>query len=170
MAAVRVTLAVAAVVLLPLRAPAQRPNDTAAINRLIDQYGATEDAMDMIAQAKLMSGDRVWVSNGVGRRTDQAQNMRIQQVQYDALKKQAPGIQYFNEDRDRLIRFYGNGSVAVASFYRYSTFVLPPNLAPEVVKTLGTPLPPGAITLVLEKRDGEWKIVHTHVSNLSSTN
>ena len=68
------------------------------------------------------------------------------------------------EDRDRLIKLYGNGSVAVASFFRYTTTILPPPTSPEVAKEFGPQA--AAITLVLEKRDGDWKIVHTHVSDL----
>ncbi len=166
----RLTFVFAAAFLLPAALVAQRQNDTAAINRLIDQYGAFEDANDMAGQARLMTPDRVWIAAGAGRRTDQATNMRIQQAAYDAAKKQAPGIQAFTEDRDRLIRFYANGAVAVASFYRYTTIILPPNLPADVAKALGAPLPPAVVTLVLEKRDGEWKIVHTHVSNLAPVN
>ncbi len=151
--------------LTPSLAPAQRQGDVDAINRVVDRYGALEDAMDMNAQAQLMSADRVWVAQGAGRRTDQAMNMRIQQAAFDQLKKRLPGVQTFTEDRDRLIRFYGNGSVAVASFFRYTTTVLPPSTPPEVAKEFG-PTPAVAITLVLEKRDGDWKIVHTHVSEL----
>jgi ketosteroid isomerase-like protein len=153
----------------PTLATAQRQADVDAINRVIDQYGDLEDKMDMNAQAKLMILDRVWVAQGGGRRTDQAMNMRIQQANFDALKKQVPGVETFTEDRDRLIRFHGNGQVAVASFYRYTTLVLPPNTPPEVAKA-AAPLPPSAGTLVLEKRDGGWKIVHTHFSNLGADN
>lgn len=161
-------LVLAGILLMPTPVPAQRQADVDAINRLIDQYGATEDAMDMTAQAKLMATDRVWIAPGGGRRTDQATNMRIQQAAYEALKKQVPGIQTFTEDRDRLIKFYANGAVAIASFYRYTTTVLPPNAAPEV--RAAAAVPPGAVTLALEKRNGEWKIVHTHVSNLVPAN
>jgi ketosteroid isomerase-like protein len=159
----------AASLLFPPLAPAQRQADIDAVNRLIDQYGELEDKMDMNAQAKLMTSDRVWVSQGGGRRTDQATNMRIQQANFDALKKQVPGVATFTEDRDRLIRFHGNGQVATASFYRYTTFVLPPNTPAEVAKDVTAP-PPAAGTLVLEKRDGGWKIVHSHFSNLAEAN
>ena len=159
-------LAVGLALMLPAIGFAQRQNDTVAINRLIDQYGALDDAMDMAGQAKLMSADRVWIGSGGGRRTDQATNMRIQQVAFDALKKLAPGIQTFTEDRDRVIRFHANGAVAIASFYRYLTVVLPPNLPADVAKALSAP-PPEVGTLVLEKRDGEWKIVHTQFSVLT---
>jgi len=165
----RLALVLTATLLMPAVAAAQRQTDVDAINRLIDQFGVLEDAMDMPAQARLMAPDRVWIAPGVGRRTDQATNMRIQQAAYDALKKQAPGIQTFTEDRDRLIKFYANGSVAIASFYRYTTVVLPPNAPADLVKAAAA-VPPVAISLVLEKRDGEWKIVHTHVSNLASAN
>ena len=151
----------------PSVATTQSKSDTDAVNRLIDQYGEMEDKMDMNGQAKLMTADRVWVSNGGGRRTDQAANMRIQQAGFDALKKQVPGVETFTEDRDRLIKFYGNGQVAVASFYRYTTMVLPPNTPAEVAKA-NAPLPPAVATLVMEKRDGGWKIVHTHFSDLAA--
>ena len=150
--------------LMPCAAAAQRQGDVDAINRLIDRYGTLEDAMDMNAQAQLMSADRVWIVQAGGRRTDQATNMRIQQAAFDQLKKRFPGVQTFTEDRDRLIKLYGNGSVAVASFFRYTTTLLPPATPPEVAKEFGPRA--AAISLVLEKRDGDWKIVHTHVSDL----
>ena len=159
-------LAIALGILMPTRASAQRQGDLDAINRLIDRYGALEDAMDMNAQAQLMSTDRVWIGQGAGRRTDQATNMRIQQAAFDQLKKRLPGVQTLTEDRDRLVKFHSNGSVAVASFFRYTTIILPPTTPPEVAKDFG-PQPAVAITLVLEKRDGDWKIVHTHVSDLA---
>ena len=45
--------------LMPVPASAQRQGDVDAINRLVDRYGALEDAMDMNGQAQLMSADRV---------------------------------------------------------------------------------------------------------------
>jgi ketosteroid isomerase-like protein len=162
------SLLLAGSIVFPTLATAQRQSDIDAINRLIDQYGELEDKMDMNGQAKLMTSDRVWVAQGAGRRTDQAANMRIQQAGFDALKKQVPGVETFTEDRDRLIRFHGNGQVAVATFYRYTTMVLPPNTPAEVAKA-NAPLPPSAATLVVEKRDGGWKIVHTHFSDLAAS-
>jgi ketosteroid isomerase-like protein len=166
---IRFAVLLSASFILPTLASAQRQGDVDAVNKVLDQYGELEDKMDMNGQAKLMTSDRVWVSQGGGRRTDQSTNMRIQQANFDALKKQAPGVETFTEDRDRLIKFYGNGQVAVASFYRYTTLVLPPNVPAEVAKELAAP-PPAAATLVLEKRDGGWKIVHTHFSNLAPAN
>ena len=166
-ARMRLALLLASSLAFPTVVTAQRQSDTEAINRLIDQYGELEDKMDMNGQAKLMIPDRVWIAQGGGRRTDQVTNMRIQQANFDALKKQVPGVETFTEDRDRLIKFHGNGQVAIASFYRYTTFVLPPNTPAEVLERVTAP-PPAVATLVLEKRDGSWKIVHTHFSNLAS--
>jgi SnoaL-like protein len=162
-------LVLAGSLIMPTVTVGQRQTDVDTINALIDQYGALEDAMDMTAQSKLMVADRVWIAQGAGRRTDQAMNMRIQQAGYDVLKKQVPGVQSFTEDRDRLVKFYANGSVAIASFYRYTSLILPPNTPPDVAKTIAPP-PAGVVTLVLEKRAGQWKIVHTHVSNLGPGN
>ena len=154
--------------LCPTGARAQRQADIDAVNRLIDRYGALEDSMNMPAQAQLMSPDRVWIAQGAGRRTDQAANMRIQQAAFDALKRTVPGIATFTEDRDRLIKVHANGAVAVASFFRYTTNILPATVAPDIAKAFAAPVPPAAITLVLEKRDGDWKIVHTHTSALGA--
>ena len=154
-----VPFALAVALLIPTTAHGQSQSDIDAINRLIDQYGELEDAMDMTAQGALMADDRVWIAQGAGRRTDQAMNMRIQQAGFDAFREAVPGVRAFTEDRDRLIKLHGNNTVAVASFYRYRTFVVPGGDA--------IPSPPvNALTLVLEKRGSEWKIVHSHASAL----
>ena len=148
---------------------AQNRADIEAIHKVIDKYGKTEDAGDMVAQAKLMTADRVWIGpSGSGRITDQAMNMASQQSQLDAANAFVPGVEWFTDARDRLINFYGNGKVAVASFYWYRTFVLPADTPLEKAKLLSTP-PPSVITLVLEKK-GDWKIVHTHSSSLNPQN
>src|SRR5262249_28654505 len=116
-------------------AAAQRQADLDAINRLLETYRATEDAGDMVAQGKLMAPDRVWVSQfAAGRRVDNVENMRIQQAEADRRKKAIPGLQQFSEDREKLIKFYGNGTVAVASVYRYSTRIFPPGTSAELMK------------------------------------
>jgi hypothetical protein len=142
---------------------AQREADLTAINRLIDQYSQAEDSGDMTAQAKLMTADRVWVGPD-GRRTDQGMNMRAQQAQMDEGKKFAPNLKWFTEARDRMIKFYGNGAVAVASFYWYRTRALPGDLPVDKTRLLGDNPPPVAITHVLVKEGGAWKIAHTQVT------
>jgi ketosteroid isomerase-like protein len=162
------TLRLVVVLTLPLMVSplmAQNRADEEAINRLIDRYGELEDATDMAAQAQLMSADRVWIAQWLGRMTNQQMNMRVQQAGFDAQNEYLPGIQWFTDDRDRVIKFYGGGSVAVASFYRYRSFVLPADTPPDVAQSMA-PIYPAAMTLVLEKQSGDWKIVHTHISQL----
>jgi ketosteroid isomerase-like protein len=146
---------------------AQAPADVQTINRLIDEYSRLEDAGDMQGQAKLMSEDRIWIAQDSGRRTDQGLNMKIQQASLDALKAAFPDVKWFTEARDRLVKFYGNGAVAVASFYWYRGYVAPLTLPTEKIKVLGPQPVPMAVTLVLEKRGGNWVIVHTHSSDLT---
>lgn len=153
-------------ILLPVvGGSAQSQTDIDAVHRLLDQYAELEEAMDMPSQARLISENRVWVSQGFGRRTDQAKNMRIQEAQMALLQETMPGIRWFVEDRDRLVRFHGDGSVAIASFFRYSTYLIPPGTPPEVSEGLDQ-VPASAVTVVMEKVGGEWKIVHTHFSDL----
>ena len=141
--------------------------DLASINILIYNYSKTEDDGTLLEQAKLMSDDRVWIgNNGAGRITNQSLNMNMQQTQVDALFKSISGIKWFTDARDRLIKFYGDGNVAVASFYWYRTFVLPPNTSFENRDIMSKQPDPVAISLVLEKKEGNWKIVHTHTSLL----
>jgi len=145
--------------------------DLAAINTLIDDYSQTEDDGTLLEQAKLMSDDRVWIgNNGAGRITNQSLNMNMQQTQVDVLFKSISGIKWFTDARDRLIKFYGDGNVAVASFYWYRTFVLPPNTSFENRDIMSKQPDPIAMSLVLEKKEGNWKIVHTHTSLLVKQN
>ena len=141
--------------------------DLDAINNLIDNYSKTEDEGKLLEQAKMMSKDRIWIgNNGAGRITDQNLNMNMQQAQVDALMKSVSGIKWFTDTRDRLIKFYGDGKVAVASFYWYRTFVLPSNTNSEKRNLMKKQPDPVVISLVLEKKKGVWKIVHTHTSSL----
>ena len=141
--------------------------DLDAINKLIDNYSKTEDEGKLLEQAKMMSKDRVWIgNNGAGRITDQSLNMIMQQSQVDAVMKSISGIKWFTDTRDRLIKFYGDGKVAVASFYWYRTFVLPPITNSEKRNMMKKQPDPVAISLVLEKKKGDWKIVDTHTSLL----
>ena len=141
--------------------------DLDAINKLIDNYSKTEDEGTLLEQAEMMSKDRVWIgNNGAGRITDQSLNMNMQQAQVDALMKSISGIKWFTDTRDRLIKFYGDEKVAVASFYWHRTFVLPSNTSSEKRNIMKKQPDPVAMSLVLEKQKGVWKIVHTHTSSL----
>lgn len=138
-----------------------------AIHSVIDKYCQTEAAGDMVAQAKLMSDDRVWIGTGGGRITDQKKNMEFQQMRWDETSKFVPGIKWNFDARDRIIKTYSNGSTAVASFYWYPGYVLPASTPMDKAKVMGKNKP-SVITLVLEKKGTDWIIVHTHTSPLKN--
>jgi hypothetical protein len=86
----------------------------------------------MAAQALLMTADRVQiVANGGGRRTDHALFTRYRQDVSAEATKVAPGVKWHTDARDRLVKFYGTGDVAVASFYWYRARVVPADLPAE---------------------------------------
>jgi hypothetical protein len=145
---------------------AQNQGDVDAVNQLLDRYTELEESMDMMGQAQLMSQDRVWIGAGAGRTTNQGKNMEIQAAQFANDQTAMQGLKWFVDDRDRLVKFSGGGRAAVASFYRYMTYIIPADAPPEMAEPLAA-TQPIAVTLVLEKSEGEWKIVHTHVSNLA---
>jgi ketosteroid isomerase-like protein len=136
-----------------------------AINKLIDRYAAAESAGDMRAQGALMTDDRIWVNPRRGRRLNNVLNMQIQQAQADARSKAAPGLRLFVEDRERIIRFVGGKDAAVASFYRFYAAVVPENAPADIKAEYGKAQAPELMTLVLEKRGADWKIVYTHTSH-----
>ena len=159
----KATLTLLMVVMIASVSVAQNKADVEAVNKVLDQYLATEVAGDMVAQSKLMTSDRVWIGPyTAGRRTNQQLNMQLQQAQMDEEKKFVPGLKYFIDDRGQLIKFYG--TVAVASFFRYTNIVVPASTPLEIARTYSQPIPPAVITLVLSKEQGDWKIVHTHAS------
>src|SRR3954465_4783996 len=96
---------------LPLAgAASEKKSDSDAVNKLIDEYGAYQANSDALGMSKLMAADRVCVSQHFGgRRTDNVLNMKIQQAQLDIQNKEAPGIRDYVEDRERVIRFLGDG-------------------------------------------------------------
>jgi ketosteroid isomerase-like protein len=159
-------LSLAALVVLAAGPAMAQDCDTAGINALIDQYAQTEAAGDMRAQARLMADDRVWVAAAQGRMTDQGMNMAGQQAWFDFDNGVLSGITRFVDARDRLIRCYGSGDVAVASFYWYQQMVPPATMTPAQAQMLGEPPQPSTVSLVLENRGGNWRIVHTHTSPL----
>lgn len=145
--------------LLPLAALAQSSGDLDAIHALLREYRATQDSGDLLAQGRLMTPDRVWIGPNGERRTDNAENMRVQQAEADVQKQEVPGLRRFTMDRDVLIRFHGEGRVAVASFYRTAVVVPPPGTPQQLRERYGGYRETG--TLVLEKQAAGWKIVHT---------
>lgn len=141
---------------------ADHQSDIDAINQLIDRYGAYQEKADAIGMSELMAKDRTVLSRHFGgRRIDNVRNMKIQQEQLNVMKKEVPGMQEFIEDQDRLIRFYGDGKVAVVSFFRFYTRVFPAGTSADLMQKYAADAPL-SMTLVLEKRGAQWIIVHTH--------
>jgi len=141
---------------------AQDQKDIDAINKMLDQYRDTEASGDKVAQATLMTPDRVWVSNDEGRRVDNVDHMRLQQIDAENFKQLYPGRKHVVEDRYRLVKFHGEGKIAVATFFRHSYTLFPPGTPYEEIKDAKPYIT--WIMLVLEKqKDGKWLIVATHV-------
>ena len=137
-----------------------------AVNELIDEYNRTEDILDFEAQAKLMTDDRIFVGPaGEGRTLDQKGHMAHQQRWSVIIKKEVPGIAWWTTARDRVIRFYCNGGMAIASYYLVRWVAIPENTPADVAARYPDP-DQYSVTLVLEKIEGAWKIVHTHTSLL----
>ncbi len=140
--------------------------DEAGIHALIDRYAETEAAGDMRAQARLMADDRVWIAGGMGRMTNQAMNMEGQQAWFDVDNELVPGMRRYADARDRMVRCYGGGDVAVASFYWYQQRIPPATMTAAQAEMLGDPPRPSTLSLVLERQGSDWRIVHTHSSPL----
>lgn len=138
---------------------AAEADDLAAIQQILKQYRATQDSGDLLGQGRLMIPDRVWIGPNGERRTDNVENMRVQQAEAELQKKEIPGLQRFTMDRDVLIKFHGEGRVAIVSFYRTAVIVFPPHTSRELKEQYGGYSETG--TLVLEKQKEGWKIVHT---------
>jgi len=149
------------IICAPLTLVAQSQVDIDALKKVLDRYLSTQINDQMLAQGELMANDRIWMDNVVGRRTDNLENMRLQQQWVDHRKKVLPGFSQQVEDRDKLIKFYADGKIAVVSFYRYATFLFPSGTSEEIKKEYAATAE--WIMLVLEKRDDKWVIVATHV-------
>jgi hypothetical protein len=80
----------------------------------------------------------------------------------DRNKARNPGIKAYHDVRDLIIKVYGDA--AVASFYWYRSWILPPeqegpNPSADIIQSL-----------FLVKQDGAWKIAYSHNSPLHPSN
>lgn len=143
---------------------AQSDADRAAIHEFLERYAELEDAGDMRTQARMMTDDRVYIGVfNIGRRLDQAQNMRIQQATMDLNEDLYPGLQAITEVKDPHVHFVTR-DVAVASFRWVRNFIPTPELVRSGVDLPDSPSAPVWFSQVLVRDGGEWKIAHTHVS------
>ena len=119
---------------------------------VIEQWAALEQ--DLEAQAELVRDDRVQIGGGI-RQSNQAQNLAVQLMNYEAMVDSMGGEpEMIVRIESPLIRVYGG--VAVASFVRLFN-ISPPGESAR-------PVSAAWFSMVLVKEDSEWKIAHHHVS------
>ena len=131
-------------------------DDMDDVHSLLDAYIETES--DLIAQTKLMSGDRIFI-NGSSRMTDNETNMKGQMHTDNRRIQMDPDALYYATREDQIVRVYGDA--AVASFRRNLNF----RPSAEGMKNgMSNNTARQLVTVVMAKVDGIWKIVHTHIS------
>ena len=145
-----------------LISPTALADDEDDVRALIETYVATE-IVDLDKQMSLMADDRVFIAGGL-RRTNNAANMRQQMAGAARGRELDPDVEIIVTAEDVMVRVIG-GNAAVASFYRYWSVINSADAVRAGTAGGGGP-PPAAVTLVLAKMGGDWKIVHTHQSNI----
>ena len=155
--AIRHLSAVVSVLLaLALVSPIASADDADDVRAVVDEYLASEG--DLARQARLMTDDRSFIAGGF-RQTDNVANMKNQMAGAERASELDPGGRLSVSGEDILIRVIGDGA-AVASFYRFWTVLASAESVREGRNPQGPPN--DAVTLVLAKMGGDWKIVHTH--------
>jgi len=125
---------------------------------LVNAYIETES--DLNAQSKLMSEDRIYiVGSPAMRMTDNEVNMMSQAFGEKRREAMDSKSLYFATIEDQIIRMYGEA--AVASFRR--NLVFRPS-ADGMKNGMSNNTGRQLVTVVMAKVDGDWKIVHTHIS------
>jgi len=136
-----------------------RADDHDDVLALLDAYIETES--DLMAQNALMSEDRIFISGApAGRMTDNETNMMVQMHGESRRQEMDPGAIYFATREDQIVRVYGDA--AVASFRRNLNFR--PS-AEGMRNGMSNNTARQLVTVVMAKVNGDWKIVHTHISS-----
>ena len=133
-------------------------DDMDDVAALVNAYIETES--DLNAQSKLMSEDRIYiVGSPAMRMTDNEVNMMGQAFGEKRREAMDSKSLYFATIEDQIIRMYGEA--AVASFRR--NLVFRPS-ADGMKNGMSNNTARQLVTVVMAKVDGDWKIVHTHIS------
>ena len=133
-------------------------DDMDDVTALVNAYIETES--DLNAQSKLMSEDRIYiVGSPAMRMTDNEVNMMSQAFGEKRREAMDSKSLYFATIEDQIIRMYGEA--AVASFRR--NLVFRPS-ADGMKNGMSNNTGRQLVTVVMAKVDGDWKIVHTHIS------
>jgi len=133
-------------------------DDIDDVTELLNAYIETES--NLSAQVKLMSTDRIFIAGSPAMRmTNNATNMMGQShVDKRNQELDSKGIYYATRE-DQIVRMYGDA--AVASFRRNLNWR--PS-AQGVRNGQSDNTSRQLVTVVMAKVDGDWKIVHTHIS------
>ena len=145
-----------AVVAAALISPIAAAADVDDVRAVVYEYLATEG--DLERQARLMTDDRSFIANGF-RQTDNIRNMTNQMAAAARNQELDPDTRLSVAGEDIMIRMLGDEG-AVASFYRFWTVLASADSVRQGRNPQGPPN--DAVTLVLQKIDGDWMIVHTH--------
>ena len=125
---------------------------------LLDAYIETES--DLMAQNALMSKDRIFIIGAPAvRMTDNKTNMMRQMHVNNRSEEMDPNSIYYASREDQIVRVYGDA--AVASFRRSLNFL--PS-AEGMRNGMSNNTTRQLVTVVMAKVNGDWKIVHTHIS------
>ena len=145
-------------VLALFAAPMAIADDMDDVTALLNAYIETEG--DIAEQGKLMSEDRVYIVGSPAiRLTDNVANMKLQLLGEKRRNTLNPGGLYMASIEDAIVRVYGDA--AVASFRRSLIW----RARVEGVRNgSSNNTARQVVTGVMAKRDGDWKIVHTHIS------
>ena len=145
-------------VLALFAAPMAIADDMDDVTALLNAYIETEG--DIAEQGKLMSEDRVYIVGSPAiRLTDNVANMKLQLLGEKRRNTLNPGGLYMATIEDEIVRVYGDA--AVASFRR--SLIWRPSVE-GVRNGSSNNTARQVVTVVMAKRDGDWKIVHTHIS------
>jgi|TARA_B100001758_G_C18084542_1_gene440042 hypothetical protein len=135
-----------------------KADDMDDVLSLLDSYIETES--DLMAQNALMSEDRIFIIGAPAvRMTDNKTNMMRQMHVNNRSEEMDPNSIYYASREDQIVRVYGDA--AVASFRRSLNF-LPSAEGMRNGMTNNTTRQ--LVTVVMAKVNGDWKIVHTHIS------
>ena len=133
-------------------------DDVDDVSALLDAYIETES--DLKAQGKLMSADRSFISGSpAGRMTDNSSNMMAQEFVEKRRKDLDSNGIYWATREDQHLRVYGDAAVAT---FRRTLHWRPSAQGVRNGQSNGNNRQ--LVTVVMAKLDGNWKIVHTHIS------
>jgi len=134
-------------------------DDRSDVEAVINKYIDTEAIGGLPEQAKLMSKDRTYIAGGI-RYSNNDKSMALQIALNEALDNVYSDRKRITTVEDIEIRL--NGDAAIASFYRVVNTIR----GADQIRAGENPMNSSyqTVSMALFKVDGDWKIVHTHIS------